>query len=121
MSYIVALEKDGNICLVEPHSEGANKELGGSLAEMAVTYNYYTLFVLAGIKDFRHDLCGLQAIDSLPILASAIAKLGPPTRDDDVLDYKQDYWTPTPGNASRALMVMLKWAAEHPYARWSIS
>mgnify|MGYP001213338952 CR=1 FL=1 len=59
------------------------------------------------------ELNGMTAMDSIPILAEAVAALG--TEQDE------DYWKPTPGNAGHALNVMLGWAKQCPDAVWEIT
>ena len=77
-----------------------------------VTFNYAPIIAKVmpcGIKGFD----GKTAVDTIPLLEQAIAKLG-----DDVVD---DYWTATEGNVKRALNGLLALAKMRPDGVWYIS
>lgn len=76
-----------------------------------ITYNYSEHFAKAfGHKDGVRTIYGMQAADSIPVLESAISKLG-----DDVSD---DYWEATEGNAKRSLYGLLALAKLRPDGIW---
>lgn len=87
------------------HQKGGTYVLGGTPSlEINVTFNYSNAFAKAfgdgrGIK----LLDGMKAIDSIPLIVSAMKRLG----DDET----QNYWDPTEGNAKRALESVLHIAA----------
>jgi hypothetical protein len=108
VSWWVYLEdRDGATVHVTPHAEGGTFALGGTNhAELNVTYNYG--------RHFRFpDLHGQVAIDTVPELQGAVARLG--------TDRDPDYWQPTAGNAGATCALLLAWAQEHPTARWRVS
>lgn len=93
------------------HMKGGTYRLGGNdFAALNITYNYgehyYRVFGEQGIR----TLYGLSGADSIPLLESAIAKLG-----DDV---DEDYWEPTEGNAKLALQQLLALAKMRPEGIW---
>ena len=90
--------------LDSPHQMiGGIYVLGGTReCWLNVTYNYSESFrKVMGEKGIR-SIYGLSGAESVPILKSAIEKLG-----DDV---DSDYWAPTEGNAKRALLGLLAFA-----------
>ena len=121
MSWWAYLERDGEAVEVRSHTEGGTIMVGGTdRAEMNVTYNYGGLFArhwpetLPGDRgSLREMLDGRQAEDTIHPLAHAVAMLG--------YDPAPDYWAATPGNAGRALLTLLTWAALNPDATWRIS
>lgn len=121
MSYDIELRDPvtGNILeLDQPHQmKGGTYPIGGSdLAEINVTYNYgkhfYRVFpdTPDGKKLGVRTIYGMTGAESIPVLKSAIAKLG-----DDV---SQDYWEPTEGNAKKALLQILALANMRPDGVW---
>jgi hypothetical protein len=112
MSYDVWLEKDGEICRVNPHIEGGTVMIGGSpKAEMSVTYNYSEVYYLFGFT--LKSLDGKKAGYVVEELGELVHKLG-------TKEYKRDYWAPTPGNAGHALNVLLGWALLNPDATFRV-
>ena len=99
--------------LDEPHQmRGGTYAVGGDTAmRLNVTYNYSTHFrrVLDAGEGIR-VLYGKSGADSIPMLERGIANLG-----DDV---DEDYWTPTEGNAKRALLQLLALAKMRPDGIW---
>ena len=113
------------------HMRGGSYSIGGTTeAHLNVTYNYFPQFrrVLGVLPEprpkapewLREDgkpvagirtIYGLTGAESLPVLDAAIAQLG-----DDVDD---NYWTPTDGNAKRALIQLRALAAMRPDGLWS--
>lgn len=115
MSYDIYL-RDGvtRECLLleaPHHMRGGTYMVGGTLrAHLNVTYNYsrhlYRVFGDGGIR----SLYGMTGAESIPVLQSAIGKLG-----DDVAE---DYWESTEGNAKRALKQLLALAQMRPDGVW---
>lgn len=92
----------GGICCI-----GGRKDLW-----LNVTFNYAPIIakvMSCGIKDFD----GKTAVDTIPLLEQAIAKLGDKTNDD--------YWKATEGNVKRALNGLLALAKMRPDGVWYIS
>ncbi len=112
MSYDVVLRKNEEVVKVKSHQEGGIIAIGGSgFADMSITYNYARVYSLV---DFSvKDLAGKVASATITQLEELVEKLG-----DDPYD---DYWTPTPGNAGHALVVLLGWAQQHPDAIWGVT
>lgn len=107
MSYWIYLESDAPL-EVANHSEGGTFALGGTNEpELNVTYNYAKHF------DYRGELHGKTAAESVPALEAAVAKLG--------TKRASDYWASTPGNAGYACNILLGWAKQHPDATWRVS
>ena len=78
-----------------------------------ITYNYANHYyrVIDGDKGIR-KIYGMTAKDSIPVLSSAIAKLG--------TDVDTDYWKDTEGNAREALRGLLDIAlAADPEGVWT--
>ena len=115
MSFDVSLEDDKGVVTVGSHEEGGTYVQGGtSDAELNVTYNYSqhyceTLDTVDGLR----WLNGKAAKDCIDRLGKAIHHLG--TAPDP------DYWKATPGNAGRALNILLLWAKQHPDAVFRVS
>lgn len=115
MSYWVYLCDDDGTVQVDNHSEGGTYVLGGtSDACVNVTYNYGHHYYDLLHEDGLRGLHGLSGAEAAPLLERAVAVLG--TERDD-----SDYWAPTPGNAGAALGVLLRWAKQHPSARFDVS
>lgn len=105
--------------VVEPFSEGGTYVLGGStVAELNITYNYSKLYYMA--LESRKGLRALhdqRAGDMIEHLECAVEMLctGMASRPS------KDYWEPTPGNAGRALKLLLSWARQYPDAYFRVS
>ena len=98
---------------VRAHSEGGTYVLGGiDEATLNITYNYGGLFRKHLHPDGLQWLDDKRAKDTIKALESAVRKLG--TKQD------RNYWKETPGNAGHALSILLKWAKQHPRAKWVI-
>lgn len=113
MSYQVNLvNEDGNLALVENHSEGGTYVLGGSTeASLNITYNYARVY--RNINNFSiTQLHGKKAKDAIQLLEYLVDHLG---TDQDV-----DYWKPTEGNAGYAVFILLTWAKQHPEAEFEV-
>jgi len=78
-----------------------------------ITYNYSSIFQKVMGKDGIHKIEGMSAVDSIPILQSAINKL------KDNVD--SNYWNATEGNAKRALNQLLALAKMRPDGEWKIT
>jgi hypothetical protein len=113
MSFDICLRTEtGETVCVEHHSEGGTYQVGGTTeAKLNVTYNYseVTKLVDFSFRDIHHKLAG----DTIDQLREVVARLG--TRRK-----YRDYWAPTPGNAGHAVAILLKWAEQHPDARWEV-
>lgn len=115
MSYDVFLkdpETGKPLQSAEEHDiSGGTYCVGGtrSLA-LNVTYNYSPHFCRVLHEKSLRGLYGMTGANSIPLLESAISKLG-----DDVSD---DYWEPTEGNAKRALEGLLSLARMAPSGVW---
>lgn len=116
MSYRVYLhDDDGEPCQVNRHQEGGTVAVDGTTdAELNVTFNYAEYYY-----DHLDDEDGLRALDGeragdwIDDLEEAVEKLGTETTDD--------YWESTPGNAGRALEILLNWARRYPEATFEVS
>lgn len=95
-----------------PHQvKGGTYIIGGtSIAWLNITYNYgshyYRVFGDKGVR----TIYGMTGTESIPILKDAISKLGDKT--------SSDYWTPTEGNAKKALYGLLAFAQIRPDGIW---
>ena len=108
MSYDIRLECP--VCRealpVDHFTDGGTHPLGGSCeADLNVTYNYAPHFDFKSLND-------RQAGDTIPDLEAALERLG--DKPDD------DYWAATPGNAGRAVAILLGWAKRHPTGIWGV-
>lgn len=116
MSYDIELvdKKTGGIVSAASHTEGGTYAIGGSTcAALNVTYNYAGLFRYALREtDGIRWLYGKTGKECSRRLQAAIRKLESLDRSGPF----EDYWAPTPGNAARALKILLGWAREHPTA-----
>jgi len=112
MSWDVSLiDGDGCVCQVAPHEEGGTYVLGGTTAAwLSITYNYGRPYSLIGfeLKALEWSSAKYAAIK----LERAICALG--------TNRYRDYWAPTPGNAGYALSILLRWAKQHPDARFEV-
>lgn len=108
MSYDISLcDKEGNMLPAPPHEEGGTYAVGGTgRAELNVTYNYSRHFNFRGLD-------GRVASETMPEMKAAIKKLG--TKRD------ADYWASTPGNAGRAIKLLLSFAKLHPQGVWQVT
>ena len=120
MSYWVYLEnKKGESVRVSRFTDGGTCAIGGSCeAELNITYNYcqyYYPFLKGylGKKEGLKWLHGKKAKRTIRKLKKAVSVLG--------IKQDNDYWKSTTGNAGYALSVLLKWAKQHPKAKWRIS
>lgn len=80
---------------------------------MNITYNYQPLLVKAfGTEDGVRTIYGMTAKESIPVLESAMLKLGN--------DADDDYWKPTEGNVKQAIAGLLAIArSSDPEGVWS--
>jgi len=116
MSYwIKLLDKKGNVCQVEKHSEGGTRALWGTTdAELNITYNYSEFYrEYLDEKQGLKFLNGKRAGDVMERLRIAVNILGI-VRDSN-------YWKSTPGNAGYALIILLKWAEQYPEAVFKVT
>ena len=115
MSYDIELQypvTGRTLELDTPHQmHGGTYALGGTKeAELNITYNYAPFYYkLLGEKGIR-EIYGKTGAETIPILQNAINSLG-----DDV----DNYWTPTEGNAKRALIQLLTLAKMRPDGVWN--
>ncbi len=104
----------GSLAQVDSQSEGSIVAVGGSTdATMCVTYNYSPIYYEKlgySVADYLKDK---KASDTLDFLSRAVAKFGTitPTRN---------YWDATEGNAGHILVILAKWAKQHPTGIWRI-
>lgn len=98
--------------LSAPHLlRGGTYAAGGTTrAWLNITWNYARHFYALWPGDGIRTLYGKSAVDTIPLLEAGIAKLG-----DDAVD---DYWSPTEGNAKRALVQLLTLAKLRPDGIW---
>ena len=96
----------------EPHMiKGGTYAIGGSSeAWLNVTYNYADRFYRVMGENGIRSIYRKTGAESIPILKSAISKLG-----DDV---NLDYWESTDGNAKKALCGLLAFAQMRPDGIW---
>lgn len=113
MSYDINLvNEEGHICTVETHKEGGTHTLKGSnKASLNITYNYAPFY--RNTIDEKQELrwlYGKTGNECIERLEHAVKMLG--------TKQSSDYWEATPGNAGYAISILLKWAKEHPNARF---
>lgn len=102
------------------HSDSTHFITGGTYAVggttelwVNITFNYAQHFCKAfGTKEHIKGFDGKLAVDTIPLLQTAISKLG-----DDV---STDYWEATEGNAKKALYKLLALAKMRPDGMWEI-
>ena len=112
-----------NISLIDPVSReeleldsphfmrGGTYAVGGTTkACLNITYNYADQFRKVFPEEGIRVLYGMTGADSIPVLQSAINKLGN--------DIDEDYWKSTEGNAKRALTQLLALAKIRPDGVW---
>ena len=97
----------------QPHQiAGGTRCVGGTTGLwLNITYNYSKYFyrVLDAEKGIR-IIYGMTGAESIPILRTAIDKLG--------TDVSDDYWEATEGNAAQALAGLLAFAQLRPDGVW---
>jgi len=119
MSYDIDLKnKDGQVVSVDNHEEGGTYCLGGTTeASLNVTYNYSPFYYHFLDRDEGlRWLYGKTGEEVVARLEKAIEELKPLGGDRQ---FVENYWAPTPGNASHALQILLSWAKQHPTATFS--
>ena len=84
---------------------------GSNEAKLNVTYNYSPHYRRVMGDGGIRSIYGKSGAESIPILTAAIGALG-----DEV---NPDYWTPTEGNAKRALVQLRTLAQMRPDGIWS--
>jgi hypothetical protein len=100
------------LTLDAPHQmKGGTYQVGGCPeASLNVTYNYGSHYrAVLGAEGIR-TIYGMTGSDSVPVLQRAVDQLG----DDCVADY----WTPTEGNAKKALLQLIALAKLRPDGVW---
>jgi len=115
MSYSVNLYDlaTGKTVYVEKHTEGGTICAGGDgKARMSITYNYSWFYYKFLHAEGLYHLNGKKASDVDGLLRKAIDVLGTRTH--------ADYWADTPGNAGKALEILMKWGEQYPDAFWSV-
>jgi len=116
MSYDISLcdPVTGEIIeLEEPHHmRGGTFAVGDTTeARLNITYNYFQHYSRTiGEKGIR-TIYGMSGAQSIPILRDAVIQLA-----DDVA---KNYWTPTEGNAKRALLQLVALAEMRPDGVWN--
>ena len=93
------------------HCTGGTYQVGGTnKAWLNITWNYakyyYQYFGEKGIR----TIYGMTGAESIPLLQSAIKKLGNGTNPD--------YWTATEGNAKAPLLQLVAFAQMRPDGVW---
>jgi hypothetical protein len=114
MSYdIYLVDEEDKTCIVKRHKEGGTFVANGTNdAHLNVTYNYSDdLHLALDEEEGIRWLYGKSGKECTARLEAAVKALG--TKRDD------NYWERTPGNAGYALSILLKWAKEHPTARFT--
>jgi len=112
MSYQVSLVKDDRPVTVARHCEGAVYAIGGeTAAEITITRNYSLIYDQHNFS--LRELHGKPARLTLCELARVLAEIG-------TTEPHADYWAGTPGNAGRALLILLGWAADNLDAVWDV-
>jgi len=115
MSYDIELKDPvtkETIQLNEVHyMKGGTYQIGGTReAWINITCNYSRHYCKTMGEDGIRTIYGKSGAESIPILQSAIAKLG-----DDV---DENYWKSTEGNAKKALYQLLALAQMRPDGIW---
>lgn len=92
--------------------KGGTYALGGTTeAWLNITWNYSKFYYRAFGEQGIRTIYGMTGAESIPVLKSAMEKLG-----DDVVD---DYWASTEGNAKKALAGLLAFAQMRPDGIWN--
>lgn len=92
--------------IVDKFTDGGTYAIGGSdIADLNVTYNYYTHF------HFK-ELDGKKAVDVISVMQKAVDRLG--------TERSEDYWEDSKGNAGHAVNILLKWAKDNPNAIFEV-
>jgi len=115
------VDEKGKKCLVDKHKEGGTYDIEGTTkAELNITYNYaWFYYKFLDKKKGLHYINGKKAKDCIPKLKKCIRELTTPrTFGCGVHNYNKDYWAPTAGNACHAIKILLKWAEQHPNAKF---
>ena len=129
MSFDVELIGEEGLCQIESHEEGGTYAAGGTPdAHLNITYNYSCFYYWFLDKELGLKwLNGKKAKICIKRLEKAVNTLkDKPYFSDRNNAYGKivsviDYWAPTPGNAGHALNILLKWAKQHPQARFEVS
>lgn len=102
--------------LKEPHfMQGGTYQVGGCTELwLNITFNYGSIYRRSNVfgESGIHVLHNMSAIESIPILESAILALGN--------DVDPDYWKCTEGNAKRPLYQLLSMAKMRPDGIWEV-
>lgn len=114
MSWDVSLVEHGKKLCVEKVEAGGTYCIGGSdKAELNITYNYSKFYYkYLNTEEGLKWLDGKKAKKCIASLKKAVDILG--TYEDE------DYWKPTPGNAGKALSILLTWAEKYPEATFKV-
>ena len=136
MSYWIYLEDENGPVEVSKHEgEGSTYAIGGSTkADISITYNYSwpiraaAALLLTGMDTKISEevwwgwrvnglwtLDDVKAFETIVQLVELVDVLGKRRPDEE------NYWLPTPGNASHVLNILLSWARQHPDATWRVS
>lgn len=115
------VDANGDPIQVDSHEEGSTYAIGGTTEpDIDITYNYGGQFASAWPEPLDTDksslvsmLCGKTAGDTIASLRTAVERLG--------TERSGDYWEPTAGNAGYILSILLRWAEQHPTAKWRVS
>jgi len=116
MSYDIELQdpKTGEVLLSEQkhNLKGGTYIVGGtSKLWLNVTYNYAPHFRAVLGENGIRSLYGMTGEQSIPVLKKAISCLD--------VGKDEDYWSPTEGNARKALIDLLELARIRPDGVWS--
>lgn len=94
------------------HMRGGTFAVGGTTeARLNVTYNYSQHYVRTIGERGIQSIYGMTGAQSIPILRDAAALL--------TNDVTKNYWTPTEGNAQRALLQLVALAEMRPDGVWN--
>ena len=108
MGYDISMiDSDGNTCKVQPHTYCGSYKVSppSDEAEIGITYNYSKFYrETIDEEEGVRWLYGKTGRECGTKLLNAVDVLGVYRGEDE------DYWSATPGNAGRALMVLFKWA-----------
>ena len=117
---IELIDEKGKVCQVEKHQEGGTFVSGGTTdAEFNITYNYaWFWYKFLDTEKGIHFVDGKKAKECIPKFEKCIEELTTPKCFGNGERPDRNYWSPTPGNACKALKVLLKWAKQHPEAKF---